>query len=293
MLSFFVWDYSKVAFILPYCNVAVYWYSIFFAFGLFGSLLIGKRLLKDRATMLGYVSPQDTIALNNYSENLFFYIFLGVLIGARLGHVLFYDLNYYKHHLLEILNLRQGGLSSHGGVIGILTAFFYFERKKRKEPFLPQGRDSLDLLAISAGWAAFCIRCGNFVNQEIIGNPSTLPWAIIFTDPVDGISSIPRHPTQLYEALVSLTLLGLFLFMGRGGKWARKGKIAGLFLVLTFTSRFFIEMVKAPQCPLDRGCLHMGQLLSVPLVILGVYFIISSRAVKSKEQTAPHQPEKK
>ncbi len=293
MLSFFVWDFTKIAFVIPFCNIAVYWYSLFFALGLFGALLIGKKLLKDRAALLGYSSPGDTMALNNYADHLFIYLFVGILIGARVGHVLFYDLGYYEEHLLEILNLRQGGLSSHGGVVGLLIAFYFFEKNSPKAPFIPKGRNTLDLLAICSGWAAFCIRCGNFINQEIIGNPSTVPWAIIFTDPVDGISGIPRHPTQLYEAVVSLALLGTLLFVGRRGRWATNGKIAGLFLLLTFTARFFIEIVKAPQCAIDRGCLHMGQLLSIPMIALGIYLIRSAREEKSTEQTAPHQKKKK
>jgi phosphatidylglycerol---prolipoprotein diacylglyceryl transferase len=285
MILFFVWDFSKIAFVIPYFDFNIYWYSLFFALGLFGSLAIGRRLLKARSKMLGYLSANDTIALNHYAERLFFYLFFGILIGARLGHVLFYDFGYYKDHLIEILNLRQGGLSSHGGDIGLFAALYFFQKTETKTPFTISGRDTLDLLAICSGWAAFCIRCGNLVNQEIIGNPSTVPWAIIFTDPIDGISGIPRHPTQLYEALVSLILLGIFLFIGRKGKWARRGKIAGLFLLLTFSARFFIEMVKAPQCAIDRGSLHMGQLLSIPAIVLAIYLIISAREAKSKKRT--------
>ena len=280
-----VWDAPKEAFFIPFSSTPIYWYSIFFACGFYASLLLAKHLLQTLSQQRGGGNRKE---ISSYLEKLSTYLFCGIVIGARLGHVLFYDLEYYSDHPIEILNLRQGGLSSHGGIIGMLIALWIWNKKNQFPAYLPHGKDLLDLIAISSIPAAICIRIGNFINQEVIGTPTQLPWGVIFMHPTDGLGGVMRHPSQLYEAISAAILLGVFLYLGRDGKWASSGKFAGWFLVSLFTFRFFIEMTKAPQSSFD-GIITVGQILSIPVILLGVYLIWSS-SVRRDQGNKPHSP---
>ena len=268
------WDPQREAFFIPYFDFPVYWYSLWFAIGFYGAVVICRRLIHSRAR--ARAEKIDQKAINTYVERLALFGFFGLLIGARLGHILFYDVSYYLENPLEILAFRHGGLSSHGAVLGLFIALWYFHKKPTAYAYLPRGKDLLDLLAISSAWTAGCIRVGNFFNQEIVGTPTTLPWAVIFGSPVDACGGIGRHPTQLYEAAVSFILLACLLYICKNGRFARNGLIAGWVLVITFTARFFLEFLKAPQCTFDNGLLHMGQLLSIPVILVGAFLVIRS-----------------
>jgi prolipoprotein diacylglyceryl transferase len=281
MIGYLFWNPSREACILPYLDFPIYWYSLWFALGFYGAVVIGRSLIRSRAKALVGEKGTDQREINNYIERLALYCFFGLLIGARLGHVLFYDASYYFEHPIDILAIRQGGLSSHGAVVGLFIALWWFHRKTTAQPYLPRGGDLLDLLAISSAWTAGCIRSGNFFNQEIVGTQTTLPWAIVFGSPVDANGVFPRHPTQLYEAAVSLILLICLLWICRGGKFAKNGLIAGWVLIITFTARFFLEFLKAPQCDFDTGCWHMGQLLSLPVIAVGILLVV--RAVRAQK----------
>ncbi len=202
------------------------------------------------------------------------YVVVGTLLGARLGDVLFYQSpQQYVHDPLGIFKFWDGGLSSHGGVIGILISLWVFcVRSGKKYPMLTWVA-MLDLLCIPALLAGSFIRVGNFFNQEIIGTGSTLPWAVIFGSPADGSSVVPRHPAQLYEALFYFVFfVVLWALRVKSPKIFRLGRTSGLFFMGTFTFRFLIEFVKAPQSVLlaKGAALDMGQLLSIPLVLVGV-----------------------
>ncbi len=270
MIAYFVWNPSREAFVIPYIDFPIYWYSLWFAIGFYGAVVIARHLLKSRACATVGEQAADVPAIDRYIERLALYGFLGVVIGARLGHILFYEPSYYFHHPLDILNFRQGGLASHGAVIGLCFALWRFQKRRSSLPYLPYGADLLDLLAISSAWTAGCIRVGNFFNQEIVGFISDLPWAVIFISPLDAEGGVPRHPAQLYEALVSFLLLIPLLILGRNGRFATDGRIAGWYLIITFTSRIALETLKAPQCSFDTGTLHMGQLLSIPVILFGI-----------------------
>jgi phosphatidylglycerol:prolipoprotein diacylglycerol transferase len=276
-MSGLFWNPSREAFSLPYFDFPIYWYSLWFALGFYGAVVIGRSLIRSRARALVGEGTVDRRAIDGYVERLALYCFFGLLLGARLGHVLFYDAPYYFEHPVEILAIRQGGLSSHGAVLGLFIALWWFHKKPRAYAYLPSGGDLLDLLAVSSAWTAGCIRIGNFFNQEIVGTQTSLPWAVVFGSPVDASGGVPRHPTQLYEAAVSLILLICLLFICRKGRFAKNGRIAGWVLIITFTARFFLEFLKAPQCDFDVGSVHMGQLLSLPVIAVGVFLVFRAR----------------
>ncbi|MGF6849592.1 phosphatidylglycerol:prolipoprotein diacylglycerol transferase [Chitinophaga sp. W3I9] len=208
-------------------------------------------------------------------NRLLVYIITGTLVGARLGHCLFYDWAYYREHLWEIIlpfTFSGGqftftgyqGLASHGAAIGIVLASVLFSYRFRV-PLMWL----LDHLALVVPLAGAFIRTGNFFNSEIIGTPATLPWAVVFT----RVDDIPRHPAQLYEALAYLLIFGWLWFLYRNRP--EPGKLFGWLLTGVFSARFLIEFVKENQVAFEAGrLLDMGQLLSLPLIVLGIYFLI-------------------
>lgn len=207
-------------------------------------------------------------------ENLLYTLLISTMVGARLGHCLFYEPEYYLARPLEILKVWEGGLASHGGAIAILIAMWWFVRKYgRKYDF-----DFLwimDRLGIATALAGMMIRLGNLMNSEIYGNPTDLPWGFVFT--LRG-ETVPKHPTQLYEALAYLSLFLILLFVyKRFLPKLKRGTLFALFLIGLFTARFFIEFVKEPQVEFEQTMsLNMGQWLSVPFILGGVVLLIYS-----------------
>lgn len=209
-------------------------------------------------------------------DQLSIYIFVGTLLGARLGHCLFYEFDYYKDHLLEMIlpyTYVDGkftltgfhGLASHGGAIGILVGIFLFCRKTKTD-FLWIS-DKLVLVVPLAG--AF-VRIGNFFNSEIIGLPSDLPWAVVF----ERIDGVPRHPAQLYEAICYLLIFILLWSIHRRKPVLKPGLLFGLFLILLFGARFGMEFLKENQEAFEAGMTYnMGQLLSLPFIAIGIYLV--------------------
>lgn len=210
-----------------------------------------------------------------YVDHLVWFIVIGTVVGARLGHVFFYEWPYYKNNLFDIIKIWEGGLASHGGTLGVILAvLLYIKWTQKRFPeitFL----GLLDMLTIPTAFVAVCIRLGNFVNQEILGTPSDLPWAIIFGHPADGSAPIPRHPVQLYEAAAYLaTFLILYSIWKAKSSLLKPGFLTGLFFVLVFGSRFFLEFIKAPQSHIiDESFLQTGQYLSIPFILFGLALI--------------------
>lgn len=217
-------------------------------------------------------------------DKLTIYIFVGTLLGARLGHCFFYDWAYYREHFIEIFIPFQKvngdwkltgftGLASHGGAIGILIALWYFA-KNTKTNFIWIA----DRLMLTVPVACAFIRIGNFFNSEIIGSPSNLPWAIIFQQE----DNIPRHPSQLYEALAYILIFFILWAIYQKNISPKPGKLFGLFLILMFAARFFIEFVKIEQVEFEKGMtLNMGQWLSIPFILIGIFLLFR----KPKEQS--------
>ncbi|MCB0730453.1 MAG: prolipoprotein diacylglyceryl transferase [Ignavibacteriae bacterium] len=252
------WDVSPEIFSLG--PIHVRWYGLLFA----ASFLIGFQIM------------HKIFIKENKSENdlndLLWYMLAGTILGARLGHCLFYSPEYYLSNPLEILKVWKGGLASHGAAIGITIAIRMYSKKKIGQPFLWV----YDRVVITVALAGFFIRTGNLMNSEIIGIPTDVPWAFKFvrayvTDPMT-----PRHPAQLYEALSYLTIfIVLYFIYYKSYKKIKDGLIFGIFLVSVFTARFFIEFIKEDQSAFEAGmALNMGQILSIPLIIWGIYLIL-------------------
>ena len=255
ILSYITWDITPE--LLNIGPFSVRWYGLLFAVAFIAGFKIMQWIYKRENRPVSDV------------EQLVIYVIFGTVIGARLGHCLFYNPDYYLANPLEILMVWKGGLASHGTAVGIPIAIYLYTRKK-KMSFLWQ----MDRVVIVTALGGSFIRLGNLFNSEIIGKPADVPWAFIFT----RVDNIPRHPTQLYESIGYLVLFLILFFIYKNNyKKLNDGFLFGLFLILLFTFRFFVEFFKEVQEPFEKGLiLDMGQLLSIPFVIIGVILIVWS-----------------
>ncbi len=268
-ISAVVWDFNPIAFSIGALELR--WYSLFFALAFILGYIILKKVVFDKEGVP--VSLLDKLA---------FYVFLGVLIGARLGHCLFYEPSYYLAHPIEMLLPigidSQGGwhftgyqgLASHGGAIGILLAVWLYSRKTRLPVFWV-----LDRLVIIVALAGMFIRLGNLANSEIYGVATESNWGFVFA--LNG-ERVPKHPTQLYEAsayfLSFVFLLSYYICTKRK---PRNGVLFGAFLVLIFVSRLIIEHWKEVQEAWEQAMvLNMGQILSIPFIVVGIVVLVLS-----------------
>ena len=204
---------------------------------------------------------------------LFLWVAAGTVIGARLGHVFFYEWDYYSMHPSKILAIWEGGLASHGGTIGIMIAVILFSIiTTRRNPLW-----TFDRLVIPIALVGAMIRFGNLMNSEIYGHPTTLPWGFIFVRG-NEYPGLPCHPTQLYESACYLALFVLLMWMyWKKNAERRPGLIFGVFFTVLFSCRFLIEFVKNPQVGFEANMtLNMGQLLSIPFILIGIGLIIYS-----------------
>ena len=286
ILGYILWNPDVVAFSLG--PVEVRWYSLLWCVGLFAVYQLMHYLFKEQK--LG----EDKF------EPMFFYCFLGILIGSRLGHCLFYEPEYYLSHPMEmILPMRKfpdgewhftgyEGLASHGGTLGLMIAIILYSRSVKLNLM-----HVLDNVAIVTPICACAIRLGNLMNSEIIGSPTDMPWAFVF----ERVDMLPRHPGQLYEALcyAMFFFIGWFIYRLSLKQEVRKsiennksklrfdirvgsGFYFGLCLFMIFLSRIFIELTKENQVDFEAGMMfNMGQLLSVPFVLLGLYCMLGGK----------------
>jgi len=251
-------------------NFAVRWYGLLFASGFVIGYYILRKVFKNEG--LGDATL----------DRLTVYVAVGTIIGARLGHCLFYEPTYYLANPVEILKVWHGGLASHGAAIGILLALWLFVRKEKK-PFIW----AIDRVVIVVALAGALIRLGNLMNSEIYGVETTLPWGFVF---LRNGENTPKHPTQIYESLAYLLTFVILLrvYWKNMGK-QKPGLLFGLFLVLVFGFRFLVEYVKEDQVAFEAGMkFNMGQLLSIPFIIAGIALLfwafrkIPEPAVKKK-----------
>ncbi len=267
MLATITWSVSPE--IISFGPIHIRWYGLLFA----TSFIIGFKIME-------WIYKKEKKNLDDLND-LIWYMILGTVIGARLGHVLFYNPGFYLTHPIEILMVWKGGLASHGAAIGILTAIYLYSKKKKDQSFLYV----MDRIVITVALAAFFIRTGNLFNSEIIGKPTDLPWGFIFT----SVDNVPRHPTQLYEAFSYLaSFFVLFsIYKKRDGKF-KDGLLFGIFLIWIFGFRIFVEYFKENQSAFEQGMiLNMGQILSIPLVIFGLYLLFrkpKERPVKKTDR---------
>ena len=243
-------------------------------------------LLWATAFVAGYYVLQKIFKKERISievlDSLTIYMIVATILGARLGHCLFYDWAYYSQNPLEILFIWHGGLASHGAAVGIIIGLYLFCRKhKRKYLWV------LDRIVIVTALGGGFIRLGNLLNSEIIGIPTDVPWAFIF----ERVDNIPRHPTQIYEALFCFVLFGfLYSYYKRNARQLKDGVLFSIFLVALFTFRFFVEFYKDVQVAFERDMeLNMGQWLSIPFVIIGIILLLrqlNTRPVDYQAKTA-------
>ena len=266
ILTYITWDTNPDIFVIPGLDHPVRWYGLLWAIALITSQQIMTYIYKKEGRSEKEV---DTMTL---------YIVLGTMLGARLGHVLFYDPAYYFQHPVEIFYIWEGGLASHGGTIGIILAAYLFVRKTKVSYLW-----LLDRLTIVAALCSCLIRVGNLMNSEMIGTPTTLPWAFIFT----AIDDVPRHPAQLYEAINCFFLFVLMFWMWyKHRSKLKNGFMLGWFLIILFGFRFIDEYFKVSQESFEDGMImNMGQILSIPFVLAGVLILLQS----TKKSTAVNQ----
>ena len=257
-MEHFIWSVDPILF--SFGSFKIHWYGLLFATAILTGFAIMNRI---------YIHEKKPI---EQLENLQMYMIVGIVVGARLGHCLFYDPVFYFSHPLEIFAVWKGGLASHGGGTGAILATYYYA-KKSNISFLYL----LDRLAIPTASFAFFVRMGNLMNSEIVGNPTDVPWAIIFS----RVDELARHPAQVYEAL---SYLSIFFILGAmyliPKKQLPSGMIFGSFLTLVFTARIVIESVKVPQAAYTNDFLSTGQMLSIPFLLIGIALIIWSYSKK-------------
>lgn len=268
MFAEIIWNVSpeiiKIPEFLGIGPLSIRWYSLLFAFAFVAGYEILSRIFK--------AEKKDIKVL----DNLTVYLIIATVIGARLGHCLFYSPMEYLSDPIEIIKVWHGGLASHGAAIGLFIAVLFFIRKHKEFDFYWLA----DRLTIIVALGAFCVRLGNFFNSEIIGSPADIPWAVVFT----RIDNIPRHPGQLYEAISYLAIFIYLVFRYKKYKTdIPRGTNLGIFLILLFSARFIIEFFKETQSLWENNLtIDMGQILSIPFILLGIYFYFKSKLLIKK-----------
>jgi len=239
--------------LIKFGPLAVRWYGLMYIFGFVSSYLLVVHQIKKRALKIERTQVDD----------LYFYLILGLIIGARLGYVCFYNLSFYIENPLEVFVLWHGGMSFHGGLIGTFIAGYIVVRRKGID-FLTM----LDIITPTVPLGLFFGRLGNFINGELFGKPSDMPWAMVF--PQGG--NIPRHPSQLYEAFFEGLVLFIVLWLYKERK-KREGDVFALFLMLYGAFRFFCEFFREPDSQVGYilGIVTMGQILSGSMLFAGLF----------------------
>lgn len=252
-MDYFVWNIDPIAISVGFAKIR--WYGLMFASAFVSSYLLMTWMYKREG------KPIEEI------DDLLTYAAAGTIIGARLGHCLFYSPEYYLANPLKIFAIWEGGLASHGAILGILIGLYFFQRKRDTSYIW-----LIDRVSIVSALGACFIRLGNFFNSEIVGEPTTVAWAVIF----QRVDFLPRHPVQLYESLSYALVFVLLLFIYKTiGTKIRSGVIFSTFLVTIFTARFFIEFVKTKQATYETDFwMSTGQMLSIPFVLAGLIYLV-------------------
>lgn len=254
---------------------AIRWYALAYITG----IVLGWTLVRRLIRRPGWTIDAEAV------DDLVLYVTLGIILGGRIGYVLFYQLGWYLSHPLDVLEVWRGGMSFHGGLIGVLTASVLF-CWRRGVSFL----EVTDLLASVCPLGLFLGRLANFVNGELWGRPADVPWAMVFPN----AGPLPRHPSQLYEAtLEGLVLLALVQWLAwRPRDFAQRGRVGGVFLAGYAVARTFCEQFREPDAQLGFlvGGLTMGQLLSLPMLLVGVYAVVRSATRRPSPPTTAAQP---
>ncbi len=282
LLNEIIWNVDPAIFTI--FGKEIRWYGLFFAIAFYlGLVMTGKAFKEEKV-------PEK------WTDILFIYIIIATALGARLGHVFFYAWDYYSQHPMEILKIWEGGLASHGGAIGIIIAVWLYSKYTTKRALCW----TFDRLTFSVALAGFFIRMGNLMNHEIFGYVTGVPWGFRFITNwyaikqmgAEPIYTDPSHPTQIYEALCYLiTFVVLYRLYWKSNVKYREGFLFGLFLTCIFTARFFIEFIKNDQEAFEATMtLNMGQWLSIPFVLIGIFFMVRAFKRPPVHYENPQQP---
>jgi prolipoprotein diacylglyceryl transferase len=268
-LCYVIWDVNPDIFVIPVIDHPIRWYGLSWALG----FLLSQQIIYYIYRKEGRPSSEvDTLTI---------YMLIAAAVGARLGHVLFYDPEVFLQEPLRVFAIWEGGLASHGAGLAVLITLYFFARKTNVTYLW-----IVDRIAIVTALIGSLIRFGNLMNSEMVGTPTTLPWGFIFT----SIDNTPRHPAQLYEAIYCLLLfIMLFTLWYRYRTVIKEGVLFGWFLIILFTLRFIDEFLKINQVEFeDSMILNMGQILSIPFVIVGI-IILFRNPVQRKQQLETDQ----
>lgn len=276
MLDYIVWNADPI--LIHLGPLQIRWYGLMFAVGFWiGTNLVAKMFKHEGA-------PERWVGI------LLIWVVGATIVGARLGHVFFYEWDYYSAHPDKIIKFWEGGLASHGGTIAIVIAVFLYSWITTKKSAMW----TFDRLVIAIALVGAMIRIGNLMNSEIYGHATTLPWGFMFVRSREWhefYEGLACHPTQIYEALAYLALFAVLMWMyWKKNLEERPGLIFGVFFTWLFTARFFIEFLKNPQVDFERDmALNMGQLLSIPFVIAGIVMIVVAMIRPRQHLTFPNR----
>ncbi len=258
----FINNFDPVA--LQIFSIEIKWYSLAYIFGIIIGWFLSKKI---------FITDSK---INEKFDDYITYIILGIIIGGRLGYVFFYNFNYYLNNIFDIFKIWQGGMSFHGGLIGIIVFSIWFAKKNNHNTF-----KYLDIVSIVAPIGIFFGRIANFINSELYGIETSVPWAVKFIQ----IDNIYRHPSQLYEAILEgLVLFLILLYFRNKGCMKTPGFISGLFLIFYSFFRFIIEFFRVPDEQLGYLFLDltMGQIISFLFLLIGIYLTIKKYEIKKE-----------
>jgi phosphatidylglycerol:prolipoprotein diacylglycerol transferase len=250
----FINNFDPVAF--NFFSLEIRWYSLAYIFGIIIGWIYSKKYLINDKSIL------------NIFDDLITYLIIGVILGGRLGYILFYNLDYYLNNLNEVLMLWKGGMSFHGGVIGVVISTILFSKKHNINPFT-----FLDLIAVVAPIGIFLGRVANFLNSELYGKETEVPWSVIYPK----IDNLTRHPSQIYEAIFEGLILFLILnLLVKKNLLGKKGLISSCFLIFYSLFRFVLEFFREPDPQIGYLIINMtmGQILSLILFVIGISLLL-------------------
>ena len=258
----FINNFDPVAFQI--FSLEIRWYSLSYIIGILIGWFLSKRI---------FISNNE---LRDKFDDYITYLILGIIIGGRLGYVFFYNFEYYMNNFSDIFKVWQGGMSFHGGLLGIIFVSILFAKKNNHDPF-----KYLDVVAIVAPIGIFFGRIANFINSELYGTETNLPWGVKFLK----IDNLSRHPSQIYEAIFEgIILLFILLYFRKKGFMKSPGIISGLFLIFYSIFRFFLEFLRVPDEQLGYLFLNLtlGQMISFIFLLIGIYLVIIKHDIKKE-----------
>ena len=257
----FINNFDPVA--IQIFSIEIRWYSLAYIFGILVGWILSKKIF--------ITEPQ----LKEKFDNFITYLILGIIVGGRLGYVLFYNLDYYSDNIIEVFKIWQGGMSFHGGLIGVIVICIWYAKKNNQNPF-----NYLDIVSIVSPIGIFFGRVANFINSELYGIETELPWGVKFIQ----IDNLYRHPSQLYEAFLEGFVLFIILIYFKKNFLKIPGLISSLFLVFYSLFRFIIEFFRVPDEQLGYFFLNltMGQIMSFIFFSIGIFLFITKYETRKK-----------